>query len=453
MAGIILTADIGTSSLKAAFIDLDGKLKAFTRVAYRPDSEGNIDTGAWKRAFTNTLEHLHSQAPACAIDGICISGNGPTLVPITQEGDTLTPLYWHDGRTVLPPLSTPGITPSFFLPHVAWFKINAFPLYEETKFFVSSHEWLASLLGAEPRTVLPSKVYEPHFWDDEQCRLFDLDKEKFPPFINMGEIMGYVSNNASSFLSSFSGNRLKSGTPIIAGSPDFITALIGTGTRKPGDVCDRAGSSEGINACVATPVKGEGFRLLPHAVEGLWNIGIVINSSGRLFERYRKHTGLLETSYEELLANLIPSTESTDIFQNLPLLSPHSPFPIPHSPLELGRSVLCAIGFSVRSALETLAGLGHPVSVMRVSGGQSKNARWNQLKADITGVSLMVPEITDGELAGNAVLAALALDGKLKREQAAFDDAVNRMIRFREVYEPNDRTASFWKHRYEASKT
>ena len=444
MAGIVLTADIGTSSLKAAFIDLDGKLLTFSRRVYRPDISGGIGADAWERAFADTLESLHSQAPSCVIDGICISGNGPTLVPVTAEGEALSPLYWHDGRKVQPPVSSPPASSSFFLPHAAWLKRNAFPLYERTKLFLSSHEWLASRLGAEPVTVLPSEAYEPYYWDEQQCYLFDLDRSKFPPFIKMGEIAGHVSKGASSFF----GSRLKSGTPIIAGGPDFITALIGTGTGKPGDVCDRAGSSEGINVCVAEAVYGESLRLLPHAVGGLWNAGIVINSSGRHFDRYRKHAGMEETSYEDLLAHLIPFSDNTALFDLDFFFHPDAPdFDPSRTPekADLGRAVLCAIGFSVRSALETLAGLGLPVSVMRVSGGQGKNPRWNQLKADISGASLMIPEISDGELAGNAVLAALALEG---RKSTAIESTANRMIRFREIYKPQSGVAAFWENRY-----
>ena len=442
MTGIVLTADIGTSSLKAAYIDLNGKLLAFCRMAYKPDLNGNVCAGAWERAFADTLENLHEQAPGCLVDAICISGNGPTLTPVTAEGDSLPPLYWHDKRTEKPQVSQVYVSSSFFLPHAAWFKKNASPLYEKTQFFISSHEWLAFRLGAEPKTVLPSAAYKPYYWDEQQCDLFGLDREKFPPYIKMGEVMGQVSKDAASRFCSFSGNSLKSGTPIIAGGPDFITALIGTGTGKPGDVCDRAGSSEGINACAAAPLKGEGFRLLPHAVEGLWNIGIVIESSGRLFDRYRTQAGLENISYEELLKELIPSPGDTGLFQNLDF----SPLAASHPSLDTGRAVLCAIGFSVRSALGTLAELGYDISVMRVSGGQSKNRRWNQLKADITGVSLMVPEISDGELAGNAVLAALAMEGS--RETDALKAATNRMIRFGEVYEPQKNVRDFWENRY-----
>jgi xylulokinase len=430
MPGIILSVDIGTSSLKAALIDLDGRLKAFSRMAYSAGS-GAVCAEDWEYAFVCATGDLHAQAPDLGIDGICVSGNGPTLVPISRDGEALPPLYWNDGRTLLP---SGGKTTSFFLPHAAWFKNNSLLEYEKTRLFMSSHEWLASRLGAEALTVLPSELYKPWYWDDEQCRLFGLDRNKFPPFVKMGSVMGKVSPDAAERLAaSFPG--LKSGTPIIAGGPDFITALIGTGTVRPGDVCDRAGTSEGINVCVSgeppeAAVKGKGFRVLPHAMEGLWNVGAVIPSSGKLFECYRSETGLGSMSYAELLGGLIPLDKSGD--ENT----------------VRGREVLCAIGLSVRSALEGLALSGFTVKEMRVSGGQGKNPLWNQLKADITGVKLMIPEIPDGELAGNAVISAAALGESGSRGKTGLAEMMNRMIRFREIYKPNPETAPLWEEQY-----
>ena len=477
MAGTILSADIGTSSLKAAFIDLDGRLLAFSRAAYRWDTHGVLGAEAWEQAFVRALENLHAQAPDCGIDGVCISGNGPTLVPMTGEGEALAPLYWHDGRT-LPPKNGPAQSSaaeasSFFLPRAAWLKENSQAEYERTSVFVSSHEWLAHRLGAGILTVLPQTAYEPYYWDDEQCRLFGLEREKFPPFVKMGTVMGCLSPQAVSFFGPASGSRLKSGIPIIAGGPDFITALIGTGTLKPGDVCDRAGSSEGINVCADGPVKDpspagknstardagfakDDIRVLPHVREGLWNIGKVISSSGRLFEWYRSSTDQEGRDYAGHLAELIPSTETTNVFRNLEflppagklspdanssLLVPPSSFHAPRSRLDLGRAVLCAMGFAVRNAIETLEARGFTVREMRVSGGQAKNPRWNQLKADITGLTLMVPEIPDGELAGNAVLSAAALGAA-----STFEEAANRMIRIREIFRPGNPV--FWEERY-----
>jgi len=463
MMGTVLSIDIGTSSLKAAYIDFDGKLLAFGREIYCPDPAfPGAGAREWEQAFFRALEKLHTQAPERGIDGVCISGNGPTLVPVTRRGEALPPLYWNGKSSLLPGAAE---APSFFLPHAAWFKENAPDDYGKTELLVSSHEWLAVQLGAGAVTVLPQTAYEPYYWNDDQCRLFGLDRKKFPPFAKMGSVIGTVSAEAASVFGAISGNRLKRGTPIIAGGPDFITALIGTGTLKSGDVCDRAGSSEGINVCAAAPLEGAGgktlvggkaadsLRSLPHAKEGLWNIGALIPSSGILFEKYRTATGQEHRPYDELLAELIPVTTDTDIFRNLdfslgPQKAPplnNSEFRIPNSALEPGRSVLCAMGFAVRSALRTLDASGFPVTEMKVSGGQGKNPRWNQLKADISGVSLVAGEIIDGELVGNAVLAAAALGAF-----PSFEEAADKMIRIREVYRPGN--AAFWEEQYEAYK-
>ena len=452
---VILSADIGTSSLKAAFIDLSGYLLAFSRVPYPIGAYA----GDWKYAFTRALESLCAQAPGCGIEGVCISGNGPTLVPLAMKGEALRPLYWYDGETT-PPIEG---APSLFLPYVARFKESSPAEYEKTVSFLSSHEWLSFKLGAEPYTAFPHGAYEPYYWDDGQCSLYGLDRAKFPAFVEMGKTVGKVSAEAARSLGLATG--LKSGTPIISSAPDFISALIGTRTMNDGDVCDRAGSSEGINYCSSVRptvpnvdagyVQGgqagaNGLRVLPHVKEGFWNIGAVIPSSGSLFEQYRNHTGQENRFYEDLLAELItlsPLFYESSPFPDAALPHHQSPLPTPYSIPDQGRSVLCAIGFAVRSAIETMWALGLHIKQMRVSGGQGKSPLWNQMKADMTGVSLIIPEISDGELAGNAVLAAVALGTAPNIEEAA-----GKMIRFGEVYEPNPEAFSLWEENYRQYK-
>jgi len=449
---MILSADIGTTSLKAAFIDFDGHLKGFSRFAY----PSGCAAGDWEKAFALVLENLHAQKPNLKIDGICISGNGPTLVPVSPEGEALPPLYWFNepsGREASVRWKT---AKSFFLPHVVSSRGQTPSINERAKFFFSSHEWLASRLGASSFTALPQEDYGPYYWDDEQCRLFGIDMEKFPPFIRMGSIAGKVSSRAAGLYGSFG---LKSGIPIIAGAPDFISALIGTNAFKSGDVCDRAGSSEGINLCLQSEsAAGQGepetgreinsggiysVRVLPHVKKGFVNVSALIPVSGRLFDLYKSYTRQEGRSYEELLAELIPAMADTSFIERQ------------DEEGAFGHSVLCAIGFSARRAVEALESRGFTVKAMRVSGGQGRSALWSQLKADITGVHLMIPEIYDGELAGNAVLAACALQNRPAAEED-FEQVLNatagRMIRFCQEYSPRRETAPFWEERYKAAK-
>jgi xylulokinase len=443
MPSFILAVDIGTSSLKAALIDPEGRLNVFSRIPYAPRGEGPVLCSHWERAFSQALEELASPGGP-APDGICVSGNGPTLVPVSS-GEALPPLHWHDSRALPPP---PGAA-SLFLPRVAWLKEKEPEQYGKTAAFFSPFEWLSHRLGAEAVTVLPSGGYEPFYWNREELRLFGLDGRKFLPFAKMGSVIGRVSAEGAG---RFRG--LRQGTPVIAGGPDFITAIIGLNALKPGSVCDRAGTSEGINVCVPGHVKAPGLRVLPHVREGLRNVGAVIPSSGRLFEWYRTLTGQAGRSYGDLLAELIPSPEEApplsagfffrqEAFQAgaaFRISSPDLPGRVP-----LGRAVLEAMGFMVRREADRLRALGLTIEEMGVSGGQGRDRRWNSLKAGITGITLLVPEIPDGELAGDAVLAALALGAYRSMEEAA-----SRMIRIRETFAPPGETAALWEARYRA---
>ncbi|MDR2758071.1 MAG: FGGY-family carbohydrate kinase [Spirochaetaceae bacterium] len=451
---IILCVDIGTSALKASFIDARGHNHGFVREAYSREQlvRGVVTGSDWEKAFVRARGVLAKQAPDLKPDALCISGNGPTLVPLTEGGESLAPLHWYNGRADAPRIPEP--LPSLFLPYAAGFLQENPEAYERTRYLFSAPEWLSFQCGAEPVTVLPSPLYEPSYWDETQCRKFGLDQDKFPPFVPLGSPIGGVSAKAAEYFD------LPQGIPIIAGGPDFIMALIGVGAIEPGIVCDRAGTSEGINYCTPAPVYIPGFRTLPHVEAGFWNLGAILPASGRFFDWYRELTGQTDGGYDELLEELIGKSVPPGsgaalspgeglFFPALPFLDKPSAaglfmaFPGLLNRTGFGRAVLEALGFLVRDALEIFSSHGFPITEMRLSGGQSKNARWNQLKADLTACTLLLPEIRDGELAGDACIAARALG-----EFSSLPQAVSGMIRFTGSYIPSPQKASLYTERF-----
>jgi xylulokinase len=431
----ILCADIGSSALKAACIDVDGHTFGFAREPY---GAATVAAEDWESALARALERIFSRNDAGRPDAICISGNGPTLTPLARDGETLVPLYWYQGPQGSAESRGEAGGRSFFLPHVERFRQERPADYARTALLLPPQEWLSWRLGAEAAVVLPA-AYEPYYWDNAQCAALGIEVGLFPPFVAPGTVIGRVSREAARRLANLAGGpeRLSAGTPIVAGGVDFIMALIGAGTVEPGMVCDRAGTSEGINLCAAFPGMEEPpkfppeIRTLPHASPGLWNLSVIIPVSGLLFEQYRAVTGQENRSYEDTLAGLIPQGP-------LPDLCPPGCGAEPFSgALEFGQAVLATLGFTVRAAAETLGRQGFPVREMRLSGGQSKNRRWNQLKADLAGIPLLVPEQPDCELAGDAVLGAIALG-----EAADLREGIRRIVRIKEMVDPNPRTAA-----------
>jgi xylulokinase len=299
-APVIFCADIGTSSLKAALIDVEGRMKAFARKAYPHEKVRAED---WEAALISATEQLLATGIKPA--AVCISGNGPTLVPYTRKGTALYPLHWYDlpkengDDEALARFASSAKAKSLFLPHVKSFSQVQPSAYEETLHFFSPQEWLSFCLGADPVAVLSSPALLPYYWEEDQCAALELDLGKFPPFAELGSVIGKVSRSASERF------KLPAGIPVAAGGPDFLMALLGVGAIEPGLVCDRAGTSEGINVCSAFPIQSKVLRVLPHLQEGLWNIGGVFASSGKLFEWYRTLTGQGERAYEDILSELI----------------------------------------------------------------------------------------------------------------------------------------------------
>jgi ribulose kinase len=98
----------------------------------------------------------------------------------------------------------------------------------------------------------------------------------------------------------------------------------------------------------------------------------------------------------------------------------------------------------IRRVLETMESNGLAIDELRVTGGQARNVIWNQLKADITGKRILVPEIEDAELLGSAACAlvrqgefgSLRVDsGALVKVRAVFNPRAVRHQAYNGLYE------------------
>ncbi len=387
MEQTVLAVDIGTSSLKAAFVSEKGKVNAFSR---RPFLLCNTEHASkeWLPAFQNTLQDLVSQSPEIRPSGICVSGNGPTLV--AQSGETL---LWNEKVVQLK-------SSSLFIPRLLAFKDKFPDVWKKSELIFSGPEYFLWLLTGEPCTILPEKRFESAYWN-KQLLLesgFSTDEiNKLPSFTEPSHKVAGLSRKASSFLG-VEEFGIKEGLPVFCGSPDFISALIGTATVKPGILCDRAGSSEGINFCTAVPLEGEKIRTLPSVVPELWNASVLLPDSGSKFDSFKlkieRELGK-QIEYSVLVQEIIGSDGT-------------------NASLDQGKYLMIQTALNLKDAIGILKDAAAKKGVpfpdeMRVAGGQAKSALWNQMKADITGMKISVPSCPDAELLGDAAFAFTAL--------------------------------------------
>ena len=96
--GCILSADIGTTSLKAGIITAAGDVLAHYAQSIEPEDTSFI-ANEWLAALKNAADEMYNYLTD--VEAVCISGNGPTLA--AENGRTLlwnTPLPKNFMRTI-----------------------------------------------------------------------------------------------------------------------------------------------------------------------------------------------------------------------------------------------------------------------------------------------------------------------------------------------------------------
>ena len=445
----IFCADIGTSSLKAAFITEDGTVLKFIRLLF-PQPVQAVD---WVQTFFTAW---HTLPADYVIEAICVSGNGPSLVAVPQNCpmpqasiNAATPLSAASLPSAVPPddvingiidaakndtlflwnepvpqgltVSIPLTGASLFLPRIAAFRAKYPDIFAGAAQLFSGPEYVSYLLTGTAVTSLPDPRYDAAYWRKEELFRFSealhIDTERLagllPPFTAAGTVIGRFC-----------------GIPVVAGVPDFIAALIGTGTLTAGTACDRAGSSEGINVCISQPRRAEKTLLLPSVIPDLWNLSSVIPSSGAAFSSFLVSHGFLGNDYIAAMERIAEE----------PFVASGA---YPATFAGQGRAFVEELAFRIRHGcdlLEQASGF-HPVYTL--SGGQAHNAIWCQMKADMTGRTFALPAFADGELIGDA---ALALYGLGRGDNLA--SIAQRLIRIKRYYEPEPTAAHQYTEKY-----
>ncbi|TME34423.1 MAG: xylulokinase, partial [Chloroflexi bacterium] len=80
-----------------------------------------------------------------------------------------------------------------------------------------------------------------------------------------------------------------------------------------------------------------------------------------------------------------------------------------HRAPHLARAIMEAAALALRQVATPILAAGLRIEELRVTGGTAGNEAWNQIKADVLGIRVAVPEVREAALLGAAVMAAVGL--------------------------------------------
>jgi xylulokinase len=471
----LMAIDLGSTSLKAAAFDPDGRCLAS---AGRPTEKVRPDPAhpdwvtwdpeqIWGGAADACRETVARLADPKSIRAVAVTGMGMDGVPVDRDGAVLYPfISWHDPRTK---------------PQAAWWEktvgadrtyaVTGFPIWHfeavmrilwmrehEPGILARADRWLLiedflnhRLCGARVTDYSMASCFllfdqRKRDWSDDLLAASGVPRSLLPDLKPSGTRIGTVTATAAAR------TGLPAGTPVVLGGQDHLCGTLPAGAHRPGMVQNVIGTWDNVMTAVAEPVLTPAARTAGVCVQAHVAPGVHAvwggTPAGESLEWLRRvlGTGMDWDGAMASLAGARPGAHGA-------MYLPHFDAPGGGGPAaaftgitaattreDLLQAVLEGLAFQFAGLLQSLRdALAFRFDRITAGGGGARSPFGVQARADVTGLPVEVPEETDASLLGAAMLAGTGVG-----VYSNLDEAVLRVARGVRTVSPSpERTAAY----------
>ncbi len=475
----VIGCDVGSQSTRAVLVSFEGRVIGEAAHEYAVDyphplwAEQPVER--WAEALRAAIHQVLAKTgiQADEIKALALATQVDGVVPVDASGAALRPaMIWMDRRAGPQceaarsrlseqrafELTGLNLDPTHVGPKIRWVADNQPDLYARAVRCLLPGSYLAYALTGEmavdysnaSSTLLLDVTTKG--WSSEMCAAFDIDLRQLAPVRPSTQVLGKLRPHMAEALG------LNPDTQVMVGCGDEHAACLGAGVVKPGLVGDIAGTAEPV--CAASPTLAFDLTRLVethcHADPDLWlieNPGFVSGGNYRWFRE--QFAG--GATYQSLDAEAVPIPPGAEGLIFLPcLMGAMAPtwnefargtfagFTLAHGRGHFVRALLEGSAFAVRDNTDRMQAIGLGLTEMRVMGGGAKGALWNQIKADVTGLPVAIPTITETTALGAAMLALVGAGA-----YASLAEAADRIVSIRQRFDPQPEAQRRYSEIYE----
>src|SRR5688572_12174142 len=475
----VIGCDVGSQGTKAILLTTTGEFAGEAYEGYSIDyphplwAEQPVER--WLNALTLAIRRLLSENGISPenVRSLSLATQVDGLVPIDSSGGPLYPaMIWMDrragaqcelvrqhlGEEQIFRLTGLNLDAVHVAPKIRWLADEHPEIYQRAAYFLLPGSYMAYALTGElgvdysnASSTLLLDVYTKA-WSGTMIHAFDIEESRLVPIHAATATLGTLRPGLAEKLG------LRASTLVMVGCGDEHAACLGAGVTQPGIVGDIAGTAEPV--CVAsTDVAFDPTRLVEthcHADPDLWlleNPGFVSGGNYRWL-RDQFAQGETYAALDSEAARVPPGAEGLTFLPSLMgAMAPtwndaargtYAGFTLAHTRGHFVRALLEGSAYAVRDITTQMQAAGMELHELRVVGGGAKSRLWNQIKADVTGLRVNVPEITETTALGAAFLALVGIG-----VYATLSEASEHIVKIRECIEPDPRTQSIYTESYE----
>jgi len=431
-----LGLDLGTSGVKALLIDEGQMALAEGHAplkAQRPHQMwSEQDPHSWIVACEISISQVRAAAPAefAALRGIAVSGqmHGATL--LDADDRPLRPaILWNDGRAHAECAELEGLADfrgiggnivmaGFTAPKLRWVQKHEPEIFAQVRKVLLPKDYVSFWLTGEHVSEMSDAAgtlwldVAKRDWSDELLAATDLTRDHMPRLVE-------GSARAGGLRAELAAKWGVSNVAVAGGAGDNAATAVGLGLVQPGQGFLSLGTS-GVLFSVTDRFASNtesAVHSFCHAVPDSWHqMGVILSATDAL-----AWLGQITGQNPAALAGMVRGVTQPSPITFLPYLSgERTPHNAPdatgafhglrraHGLPDMVQAVMEGVGFAFADCSRALEQCGSLPERVCVAGGGSQSETWLQMIADITGLTLDVPESgAQGAALGAARLAIL----------------------------------------------
>jgi sugar (pentulose or hexulose) kinase len=446
-----LGIDLGTQSVRAMAVSETGRVLGQSSqplTSWREGSRREQDPEDWWSAVVRACRAVLADIPSSSVRGLAVDGTSGTVLLCDQAGSPLTQgLMYDDARAAEEAQRANEVgaatwaslgyrmQPQWALPKLLWFLREYREVIPRARLVHQSDFINRRFAGCEVASDSSNALKTGYDlinqrWPWEVLEELGVPNQIMPSVVRSGSRVGTVCGEAASL------TGIPAGTPIIAGMTDGCAAQISAGALQVGNWSSGLGTTLVLKGVSAKMICDPDGAVYSHrSPDGKWLPGGASNTGAAvLAQRFpgRDLDGLSAQAAEREPASIIA----------YPLISRGERFPFvardaegfalgdASTEIDLFAALLQGVSFVERLCFDRLDMLGVPIGgPVSLTGGGARNRYWCQLRADVLGWSVSLPENAESAF-GMAVLAASASQAR------PICDVAREMVRIREVIDP-----------------
>jgi L-fuculokinase len=450
---LVVVLDCGATNARAVAVDTSGQVVSSASLPNQPKPQPDApdDWRVWP------LDEVFGKlASACAealaeidpgrVSAVTVTTFGADGAPVTSDNELTYPVIsWHCERTEdladsigehmdpweLFRISGYQVIPFDTILKLIWLRENAPDALKSADTWLMMPGLLSMRLCGE-QSIDPTAAgtmmamdMAQRAWSEEILALADLSPDFFPRWVEPGEVIGRVTADAALE------TGLPEGIPVVAAGHDTQFAAVGSGAQ-PDEAILSSGTWEILMLRQETyEATREGFEagliIEADAEPGRWNPQLLMMGSGPLEwirEQFFTDISARAAAYERMIRLAGDVEPGADGVMMIPSFVPDTGPNARHrtegtllglglntSPGQIYRAGLEGLCYQLRHAAEVLeASTGFEPQGIRLVGGGAKNALWNQLRADVTGLPVTTISNEEATVAGAAIFAFIGAD-------------------------------------------